>query len=132
MLSIPPAKTAYKRPPKPRPTTGTIVAPLTLVQATYEDDVPDLVLVFSRAINIDAYDGNGVFVNDPTIRNVRWGGIDYWQLLDEVSMVIGLTDLGSPSATGVWLTAAGNNGIVAVDNGEMWDGCTELGLPFGT
>jgi hypothetical protein len=130
-MSIPPSiSTVRPRLRRRRREADTTAQALTLVSAIYEDDVPDLILVFSRAIDIGAYDGNGVFVNDPTIRNIRWGGIDYWQLLDEVTMVIGLTDMGSPSATGIWLTVASNNGIVAVDNGEMWSGCTDLELPF--
>ena len=67
IIPIPP-KSHRKRPPKVRKPSATVPTPpaaLVLVSAAYQTfDDPILTLVFDRAINIDAFEGPGIFIND--------------------------------------------------------------------
>jgi hypothetical protein len=105
-------------------------AALTLVQATYPTAVYGSIdLKFDRAINIDALDGTQVLVKDGVISGFI-NDIAVAELLDEqtVRMYLqGLTEYTEPNQL---LSASASTGIVAIDDGGIWPGVTDLVLPW--
>ena len=51
-------------------------------------------------------------------------------LVDPQTVQVGLDRMTDDSEPGVFLSTQGSTGIVAVDDGGTWAGCSELVLPF--
>ena len=124
-----PAKPRIVR--KRRGASATVPAvELTLVSATYEKDNTSLTLGFDRAISIGAFDGTAIVLDDDAYLSMKFDGTAGAALVNPTTVQIFLSDIGSPTTTGVKLTASALTGIVAVDDGGTWAGGTELELPF--
>ena len=52
-------------------------------------------------------------------------------MIDPVTARVGLVYLDGITTPGVHLTVGAENGVVAVDDGGVWAGVTNLALPFG-
>src|SRR5436190_20443561 len=107
-------------------------AALTLVAATYQlDDSPFTVsLEFDRAIDIAAFNGSQVTLNDGGINSVEYRATGPASLLDPTTLVVVLEEIDSYVGPDELLTASSATGIVAVDDGGAWAGVTDLVLPF--
>ena len=127
-ISAIPAKPPHRR---KRRASAPPAAPaaLTLISATYDGGGPELTLVFDRPINIDAYDGSQIIV-DAQVDHRVYDGTNGVSLIGPDTVLIGLNDAAGSSGTEVLLTVGAANGIVAVDDAQMWGGCTDLVLPF--
>jgi hypothetical protein len=101
--------------------------PPTLLEGSFDDEQP-LILTFDRAINIDAFDGSALLINDP-----RTGGLyhatDTPTLVDPTTLHVPAVGTGEGSTgTQTTLTASAHSGIVAADGGAAWTGCTDFHL----
>ena len=103
--------------------------PLALVSATYDYFGWAVTLVFNQAIDISGFMVTEVTVSDAE-HDQLWDAENGANLLDPVTVQIGLLQTGEATGPGVTMSASAANGIVAVDGGEPWVGCTDLGLPF--
>ena len=105
---------------------------LVLVSATYQTfDDPMLFLVFDRAIDIAGFEGSGILVDDGQFRLTLYDALGGLTLDDPQTLRIELTTVGASTVAGeVLLSAAADNGIVAVDDGGTWAGVSDLELPF--
>lgn len=103
---------------------------LTLVAAEYDADGPRVVLTFDRAVNIDAFDGTQVLVNDPLYQAARFDGTGGATIVSPGVVQIMLVNFDLPSGTSITLDASTASGIVAVDDGGTWAGASDLELPF--
>ena len=112
------------------PATGTPPASLTLIAARYVDNA-FLDLTFDHAIDVGAFNGDGVFVDDAVDALLTFIAIGGAELLSATIVRIELVEFENATGTGVTLTAPGNTGIVASNGGAAWAGCTALALPFG-
>jgi hypothetical protein len=121
-----------KTQPKPKPARRT-KATLTLVQATYPvaGVTGAIDLKFDRAIDIDALDGTQIVVKDGVILGFV-NDIEFAELLDEQTVRMYLQELEEYSEPNQLLSASSTTGIVAVDDGGIWPGETDLALPFPT
>jgi hypothetical protein len=126
-----PAPLLYPRRRKTRAHQGTTSppAPLTLVAATYEAGLT-LTLTFDRAVDVSAFDGAAVIVDDALETGLRYDGTGGAALAGPASIVVTLVALGDPTGTAVTLDASAANGIVAADDGGVWEGAAGLSLPF--
>jgi hypothetical protein len=101
---------------------------LVLTSASFDDFVETLTLVFDRAVSIADYDGAQISVNAGVDTGWLYSG-GAASLSDAVTVLIVLQQDDS-AAGGVTLTASGLSGIVAVDDGGVWAGATELEQPY--
>ena len=122
------------RPPRRRrkrrnlPTAG----PLVLVAATYDVNVPSLRLSFDRAIDISAFNGSAVVVDDSADSGNAYVGTGGAFHVGANALEIFLVDPTPATGSGTTLSAAADNGIVALAPpvGAAWAGVTELALPY--
>jgi hypothetical protein len=127
--SFQPRKPSHRR---PRATDQAPAAPpqtLVLVAASYLDS--DWVqLTFDRAVNAAALVAAAVTVDDGQISGNIYAGAGAATMITPQTVQIGLAYVG-PSAIGeTLLTAGAGTGIVAVDDGGTWEGCSGLALPW--
>ena len=105
-------------------------AALVLVEASFDEGAPTLRLAFDRAIDIEDLSGAQVTVEAGNVTGTRYEALGTATLDGPNAVVIGLLETG-PSASGDTLLSAGpGNGIVAIDDGGVWSGVSELVLPF--
>ena len=104
--------------------------PLTLVSASYDPAEVFLTLVFDRAVNIGAYDGSGIRVDDDVFNVLEYNGTGGATLTGPATVLVTLSDDGNPPTGAPSLNASNASGIVAVDDGGTWAGATNLPLPF--
>jgi hypothetical protein len=118
----PPEETAVASTP---PVPG---APLNLVSAQYQVD-PDLVLlmVFDRAVDISAFNGAAIELDDGAVNGQVYSGASA-SAVDEVTVQVTLAAQGPESNPGIYLYGTGGSGIVAVDDGGTWVGVIGLAL----
>lgn len=128
-----PATPQFRRkrggPKKASSTTPPGPTPLTLVSAIYDPDGLTLVLSFDRPIDASGNIFEAFLVTDAQFLNQYlipndWFGPD----ANSVEFLLGTTEPASGS--GVHLSVAEGNGIVALADGQPWPGCTNLLLPF--
>jgi hypothetical protein len=131
MLIIPP--TQYRKKRRVRDDVAQPVPPvgLTLVSAVYSNTALTVTLAFNKAIDISAFDGGEMELDDGTFNHRSYVGGDAATLVNATTMQVGLASLFGDSDPGVFLTAASDIGIVAVDGSGEWAGVNELALPFG-
>ena len=127
MILIPPfsRKRDKQRLFGPPPSTS-----LSLVAATYIDNA-FLDLTFDQAIDISAFDGDGVFVDDAVDALLTFIASGGATLVSTTIVRVELVEFENATGTGVTLTAPNDTGIVAVNGGATWTGCSALALPFG-
>jgi hypothetical protein len=105
-------------------------AALTLVAAAYDPDEQTATLQFDRAVDIAAFDGTQITINDGEEMTQTFNGGGGASLLDPLTVRISLAVIGDSVGAGVTMTASAMSGIVASDDGGTWEGATGLGLPF--
>ena len=106
-------------------------AALTLVSAGYDPGEVLLTLTFDRAIDIASINASVIHVNDDSYALLLLAGDPgAVSLLDPATVQLGLIDAGASTPGPITLSAAGSNGIIAVDDGGTWPGATDLVLPF--
>jgi hypothetical protein len=110
----------------PTPPAG----PPVLTAATYDNDAATLTLVFDRAIDIAAYDGNQVKVDDDQFTGYRYLGTSGAALTAPTTVQITLERQDSAIGSGVHLLASSDSGIVSAGDGSEWEGASNLALPF--
>jgi hypothetical protein len=101
-----------------------------LVSATYDHTAPTLTLVFDRAVEIDGFSGSAISVEDAQENFFRYDGNGGAELLGPATVRITLIPIDDATGTGVRLSASAASGIVAVSDGGIWAGASDLGLPF--
>ncbi|HEV2296749.1 MAG TPA: hypothetical protein VGR35_23105 [Tepidisphaeraceae bacterium] len=86
-------------------------------------------LTFDRAIDVAGLVGSAIVVEDAGA-GLRFEATGLVTIIDPQTVRIGLGETGPSGTAENTLTASGGTGIVAVDDGGMWAGVTELVLPF--
>jgi hypothetical protein len=119
------SKDAPAPPPPPPPP-----AALTLDSAVYDAGNVTLTLTFDRAIDVSAFDGSTITLDDGEFAARRFDGTGGSEQPTPQSLRVYLLDFGSSIKAGVHLTVTSENGIVAADDAMAWEGCSELELPF--
>jgi hypothetical protein len=129
MLIIPPP--AYRKGQPRLKARNTAPPALMLVQAIYPTDVSGTIdLKFDRAINVDAFDGEQVIVKDGTLLGAICNCAGPAELQDAQTVRLFLVNLEDYLLPNQLLSATDATGIVASDDGGVWDGVTDVGLPF--
>ena len=118
------------RPIRRAPRVVPPVAPLMLVAATYDADGPKATLTFDRAVNVSAFEGSAINVNDPVSAAATFEGSGGAVLVSPAVIDVMLTPIDLPSGTVVTMSATALTGIVAADDGGTWAGVADLELPF--
>jgi hypothetical protein len=101
---------------------------LVLLSVAYEPTAA-LTLTFNRAIDIDAIDGSAIVVDDG-VYGFRFAGAGGATLVSPTAVELLLVGVEELPFTGVHLTAALANGIVASGDEVAWAGVTDVELPF--
>jgi hypothetical protein len=104
-----------------------VVAGPVLVSAGY-DEAADVILTFDRPVTIEGFAASSITLVDGPNGVVYNGGGGAVQE-DDVTIRVDLTSTGTAEGSEVRLTALSNTGFVAV-GGAMWDGVTDLELPY--
>ena len=99
------------------------------MSAAYDPGGPAVTLTFDRAVDVSAFSGGDVLVDDATFNGMRYTGEVAEDDGPGVVRVL-LTDVGDDLGAGVTLTATAATGIVAAGDGAAWAGVTDLELPF--
>jgi hypothetical protein len=103
---------------------------LILESAVFDSDTVTVTLTFDRAIDIAGLVGGDIIVNDADITGNLYEATGAATVLSPATVRIELNGVGESTGTGVRLSAGAGNGIVAVDDGAMWGGVSDLELPF--
>ena len=125
-VHVPPMPFLRRR--MPRASTPPPGAPLTLVAGVYLAGTYRLLLTFDRAVDVTAFNGTVVFVDDPVDNDERLDGTGGATLTAPETVEVALVGIAGGSGTQVLLDAAANNGIVAADDGGAWAGVTDYVL----
>ena len=104
-----------------------VPAALALVSAVYDYNVPQVTLVFNRAINIAAFVPSAITVDDPVDIGALLTGSG-GSPVGANGILIYLADPLPPVGTVATLTATAANGIVAADDASAWEGVSEFPL----
>ena len=120
---------AQRLPPAPPPPPPPPAA-LVLVSATYDVGIPSVRLTFDRAIDIGAFNGTTVVVDDAADSGNAYQGTGGAFHVGANALEIFLVDPTPATGTGTTLSTGAGNGIVAVDDGGTWAGVLGLALPF--
>ena len=103
---------------------------LTLLEASFDEGGPSVRLAFDRAIDIAGFVGSAITVDAGNVTGTRYVATGSATLDGPSAVVIGLVAT-VPSASGdTLLDASAGNGIVAIDDGGVWSGVSELVLPY--
>jgi len=110
---------------------------LTLLSASYyagsgEGDPSLLTLQFSRPVDPSVYISETVTVIDRQFNQESYQATGPYTMIDSQTVQFELSSLDYSPGSGVFLCAyvAEGHGIVAVDDGELWLGVSNLALPF--
>jgi hypothetical protein len=109
-------------------------APLVLQSASYNGSGGPsgealLILTFDRPVDIAAFSGPGIGARDGIINNQQYAGLSA-TLVGPATVEIMLTEVSPYFESEQTMSATPTTGIVAVDDGGTWEGCTDLPLPF--
>lgn len=130
MVSIVPAKKKSQRRKRKRAAVAAPPAPLTLVSAYYDGDVPGVYLTFDRAVDASAAVVGAFTVNDGP-DSIHFVGTGAVMVVSDTQIRITLANVGSYGGDDVLLDVGADSGIVAVDDGGTWAGVADVVLPFG-
>jgi len=131
MLIIPPTKFRNRRGRiKPRKTQAAPLQELILVSASYSKDAYTLTLTFDRAVALVGFDGTQITVNDDTQLSLSFDALGGATITSPDTVVLALNEVGSPTGPGQTFNATAETGIVAADDGGIWGGAVNQGLPF--
>ena len=101
-----------------------------MLSAAYDSGEPALWLVFDRAVNIAAINTAAFILEDAQFNNFRYDGGGGAELTGPETLKVLLVEVDNASGSGVKLSVAAGNGVVAVDDGGTWAGVSDLALPF--
>ena len=101
-----------------------------LVAASYQPG-DSVTLEFDRAIDVSAFLGEQVHVNDPVTLGSLWAALGAATLLDAVTLRVGLEEIDAATGSVVTLTAPATTGIRSVVGALPWAGVSGVELPFG-
>jgi hypothetical protein len=104
-------------------------AALTLVAASIDDDVTVVTMQFDRAIDVSSMVVTEIQVGTDATGNL-YQGTDGPTLLDPQTVRVNLAVIDTYPETNEKLFASDATGIVAVDDGQTWEGTSGTGLPF--
>jgi hypothetical protein len=90
-----------------------------------------VILAFDRAVDVSGLDPAAITVQDGIYAAGLFVGSGPASVINPATIQIFLEQIGSPTVSDVELTATASTGIVAVNDGGMWGGVTDLVLPFG-
>ena len=107
-------------------------APLTLVAASYDENVALVTMQFDRAIDISGFVATSLTLQDGDYVGAIYDGHSPFSLIAPDTIRTALFQMTEEAPPGVKLTVSSSNGIVASDDGGTWEGCTDLELPFGS
>ncbi|HEV2294953.1 MAG TPA: hypothetical protein VGR35_13955 [Tepidisphaeraceae bacterium] len=111
-----------------RPKMVTPPAALMLVAAEYDSEV-SVTLTFDRAIDVAGLVGSAIVVEDAGA-GLRFEATGPVTIINPQTVRIGLGETGPSGTADNILNASAGSGIVAVDDGGMWAGVSDLVLPF--
>jgi hypothetical protein len=107
------------------------VAPaLTLLEASFDEGAPSVRLAFDRPIDIDGLVGSAITVDAGNVTGMRYQATGVATMDGASAVVIGLVAVVPSASPDTLLTAGAGNGIVAIDDGGLWSGATDLVLPY--
>lgn len=129
MFSIPPPLIRRKkRRPFPKPKFPPPAVAFALQSATYSSGT-SVTLVFTQAIDINAFQPSELLVSDGSGTGYLWVGMNA-ALTSANVVVVELELFESASAGPALLTANPSNGIVSASDGTPWGGALNLPLPY--
>jgi hypothetical protein len=100
------------------------------VSASYDSTEPQtLTLVFDRAVNPAGYIQEAFTVYDAQ-ETMHWYQPNGLEQLSPTTIRFSLLAIEPVSGSYLRMDAWAENGLVAVDDGGIWPGCTNLPLPF--
>jgi hypothetical protein len=100
-----------------------------LVAAVFDGGSLALTLTFDRAVDIAGIDAAQLAVQDEADTGLAYGGASAVMGGDATVVVVTLIVTGAGEGPTV-MNASAATGIVAVDDGGVWGGVTNLALPF--
>ena len=100
-----------------------------LIAATYQEG-ESVTLTFNQAMDISAFDGEQVFLDDSTYTLRSYTATGGATLLSPTTMRAMLVDFENSQSQAVVLDAPATTGITAVNGGGTWAGVNNLYLPF--
>ena len=132
MLTNPPTKYPRRRRHRFKPRAAQAAPPqeLILESATYSKDAYTLTLTFDRAVALVGFDGTQITVNDDTQLSLSFDALGGATITSPDTVVLALNEVGSPTGPGQTFNATAETGIVAADDGGIWSGAVNQGLPF--
>ena len=105
---------------------------LTLVAASYISTPSQKVrMEFDRAIDAAGLDGAEIVV-DVAADSAKYRATGTVTVIDPATIEVGLESMEFFIGEGVHLTASGDTGIVAADDGGTWAGVDFIELPFAS
>jgi hypothetical protein len=118
-----------KRPGRAQEAAARAPVALTLVSATYDADAPGVFLTFDREIDLSGINV-GAFVVLDGINGNHMLGSGAPERVSPAQVLVYFVFVEPYAGPDVLLTAGADNGIVAMDDGGVWEGASDLGLPF--
>ena len=103
---------------------------LTLLEASFDEGGPSVRLGFDRAIDIGGLNGSAIIVDAGNVTGTRYVATGSATLDGPNAVVIGLVATIPSGSPDTLLDATAGNGIVAIDDGGLWSGATDLVLPY--
>jgi hypothetical protein len=120
-----PPRFAKKKPrPKPVPPAGPVLVAAAYETGAYVD------LTFDRPIGVAGFEP-GVFSVHDAVADALFLGDGGNALLSPTTLRVTLGFDGIAGGDAITLSVGPDNGIVAVDDGTVWTGVSDLALPFG-
>src|SRR4051794_32272413 len=107
-----------------KPATRPAAVALTLVAASYDENVAVLTLTFDRAVDIAGLDPSAITVKDGALNQAIYPGTAEVTLINPTTFSIGLTVVDDYDSEETPLTATSATGIVAINDGGTWPGVT--------
>jgi hypothetical protein len=106
-------------------------AALNLTEADADTDKGTVTLTFDRDVDVSAMDVTAIRVGSSDTGSLYQGDGPPTVFGGQI-VIVNLIVIDTFSGSDVELSADADNGIVAVDDGGTWAGCSELALPFGS
>ncbi len=117
-------------PPPPPPPPPPPVPPV-LSEASFDPETLLLTMTFDRAVNLDGLDPAQIIVDAAPLTGEAYQGSGPVEVLSPTQFTLGMSDAGSSGGMAILLLASATTGIVAVDDGGVWEGTgSGVELPY--